>query len=123
MICAIAASWGCLRLLDLPNPLEPLLFISYPLPLQKHDERRQRYGKGPRDLAFLAFYVIVFSFIRQIAVNQVVRPLAVKGGITGERRIERFTEQGWAFMYWSTASIIGLVVHRPPSCRTRLFGP
>ncbi|GEM12766.1 hypothetical protein Rt10032_c25g6783 [Rhodotorula toruloides] len=28
-------------------------------------DERQRYGKGPWDLAFLAFYIVVFSFLRQ----------------------------------------------------------
>ena len=108
MIAAAALAWSVLNLLDVQNPLTPFLFISYPLPLEKKDDQRQRFGKGYLDLAFLAFYVIVFSFVRQFAVFQIVKPLAIKGGISGERRIERFTEQGYAFLYWSTSSIIGL---------------
>ena len=89
-----------------------MLWISYALPLQPEDHGCQRYGKGPKDLLFLAFYIIVFSLVRQSIVLYVVRPLAIKGGIRGERKLERFTEQGYALFYWSSSSIIGLVSTR-----------
>ena len=115
IILATIALYGICELLLVQNPLTGYLGISYPLPLQAHDEGRLRYGKGWRDLQFLAFYIVVFSFIRQSAVRYVVRPLALAGGIKGERKLERFTEQGYAFIYWSTSSLIGLVSGFPAS--------
>lgn len=86
-----------------------MIRISYALPSDSQDDGIQRYGKGPLDLLFLAFYVIVFSLIRQTVVLYVVRPLAIRGGIRGERKLERFTEQGYALFYWSSSSAVGLV--------------
>lgn len=68
-----------------------------------------RYAKGLKDLLFLAFYVLVFSFIRQAALYYIIKPIAIRVGIRGERKLERFMEQGYAFMYWSTSSAVGLV--------------
>lgn len=112
-IVLIVSLWLSLQYL-LPdnnnNPLTPLILISYPLdPVLPRDGNIQRYGKGLKDLLFLAFYVLVFSFIRQTCLYHIIRPLAKKAGIKGERKLERFMEQGYAFMYWTTSSIIGLV--------------
>lgn len=98
-----------LHFAHVPNYLSPLLCISYPLQLETRDEGILRYGKGPLDLCFLAFYVLVFSFIRQGALQHVITPLAVRAGIPKGRKLERFNEQGYAFLYWSASSIIGLV--------------
>lgn len=86
-----------------------MLLISYALPLEVEDEGVQRYGKGPKDLLFLAFYIIVFSLVRQTVVLYAVKPLAIRWGLKGQRKIDRFTEQGYALFYWSSASAIGLV--------------
>lgn len=120
LIILIVAIWGSFQLFltDEPskiinnedNPLSPLLFISYPLPLQPEEDNGViRYAKGLKDLLFLAFYVLVFSFIRQAALYYIIKPIAIRVGIRGERKLERFMEQGYAFMYWSTSSAIGLV--------------
>lgn len=101
--------WLPLRLLQQDNPLSPFILISYPLPLVQEDASVRRYGKGPKDVLFLAFYVLVFSFIRQAALSYIITPLACRAGIKGHRKVERFIEQGYAFMYWSTSSIIGFV--------------
>jgi len=103
-------AYGSLELLGLPNPLSNFVTISYPLPLEPKDNGVRRYGKGYADLAFLAFYVVVFSFVRQFSVLYIARPLAIKGGIRGTTKIERFTEQGYAFMYWGSSSVWGLWV-------------
>lgn len=89
--------------------LKPFLTISYSLPLRTEDRGLQRYGKGPKDLCFLLFYIVVFSLIRQSAIRYLITPLAKQWGIKGQRKLDRFTEQGYAFLYWGTASAIGLV--------------
>lgn len=114
LILLIVGLWLPLRLLHQQNPLEPLVTISYPLPLVEADGGVHRYGKGPKDILFLAFYVLVFSFVRQGALFYIITPFARKVGIKGERKVERFIEQGYAFLYWTTSSIIGLVSRNNP---------
>jgi len=110
LINVIGLLWlGCF-LAKVPNPFASMFHISYALAMEPEDAGVQRYGKGPKDLLFLAFYIIVFSLVRQTMVIYVVRPLAIKCGIRGQRKIERFTEQGYALFYWSSSSIIGLYV-------------
>lgn len=104
------------------NPLAHLLFISYPLP---HTSATvggaQLYSKGRLDIAFLGFYIIVFSFLRLVVTRFLVRPLALalglgKGGGKGaEGLLLRFMEQGYAFVYFFCSSALGLVSPRSSS--------
>lgn len=48
-------------------------------------------------MAFLGFYIIVFSFLRQVITEMGVRPLGVRLGIRGRSKSARFNEQGYAF--------------------------
>ncbi|KAJ8580358.1 hypothetical protein M405DRAFT_802109, partial [Rhizopogon salebrosus TDB-379] len=41
---------------DLPNPMAPLIFISYHIPSSSDDD--PRYAKGYLDLVFLAFHIV-----------------------------------------------------------------
>lgn len=109
LILLVLALWLPCRALHLDNPLNPFITISYRLPWRNEDDGERRYGKGVKDILFLAFYVLVFSFVRQAALKYVITPLAYKAGIRGRRKIERFVEQGYAFMYWTTSSVVGLV--------------
>lgn len=92
------------------NPISPFLVISYPLPLQA-DEAYHRYGKGNKDLLFLGFYIIVFSFIRQTITEYLIKPYAAWLGLKGTKQ-QRFIEQGYAVFYWGSSTLIGLVSWR-----------
>lgn len=111
MLAFVYGSWILHRvaLPDRRNPLDPLVHIQYPLKLDINDGGVQRYGKGWDDYYFLVFHVIVMAFIRQASVEWLLRPLAPKLGIRSEVKILRFTEQGYAIMYWGTFSVIGVV--------------
>lgn len=115
LILLIVATWLSLEFLQQDNPLSPFILVSYPLPLSEADGGMPRYAKGPKDILFLVFYVLVFSFIRQAALRYIITPVAHRAGIKGQRKVERFIEQGYAFMYWTTSSVIGLV--RRPTVR------
>jgi len=95
---------------DRPNPFSYLLFISHKLP--DTSESGPRYAKGYGDIAFLAYYIIVFSFIRQFLTIHVLRPLAIKLGIQREGKLDRFGEQGYAFIYFSFFGLTGVYVMR-----------
>ncbi|GAA5846750.1 hypothetical protein JCM11251_004224, partial [Rhodosporidiobolus azoricus] len=116
VILAVVAAWAALeRFAPGANPLSPLLFISYPLAREPGDEA-QRYGKGPLDLAFLSFYIIVFSFFRQSITEFLIRPFARSLGLKSESKVVRFMEQAYAVVYFSASGAFGLyVMSRQPS--------
>jgi hypothetical protein len=125
-VLALYFGWEVL-LPDRTNPFGPFVKISYPMPLTPEDRAHapaaearplakimgdQRYGKGPLDLCFLAFYVVVFSFIRQSSTEYFWRRLARKLGIRGEKKMLRFMEQGYALEYFSVFGALGVVRSR-----------
>jgi len=93
---------------DVPNPFSPLLFLSYYIPDSEPDH--PTYAKGPLDLLFIAYYVVVFSFIRQSLTIHILRPLARIMGIRKEAKLDRFGEQGYAVVYFSFFGSLGIYV-------------
>ncbi|GAA5933930.1 uncharacterized protein JCM15063_000509 [Sporobolomyces koalae] len=91
------------------NPLSHLLFISHPL-VPQLGETELKYGKGVYDLAFLGFYIIVFSFLRQSITEFLIRPLAKSLGLKTESKQARFMEQAYAVVYFSASGAFGLYV-------------
>lgn len=101
------------------NPFEPFLFISHQIPSSEVLATKPslalnndlvRYSKGYKDIMFLAYYVIVFSWLRQSTTLFVFKPFAAWWGIKNERKRERFMEQGYSFLYWGSAGLLGLYV-------------
>ncbi|ADV22743.1 acyl-CoA-dependent ceramide synthase [Cryptococcus gattii Ru294] len=93
---------------DTPNIFEHLIFPSNRLP-------DGRYGKSWWDLAFMANYIIFWSFVRQFMTLKVFRPMAMSLGIKGGK-IMRFTEQGYAFFYFGILGSLGVyVMHGLPT--------
>jgi len=112
LISMVLAAWAGLEL-TLPagsgNPLSPLLLISYPLE-RRAGEDEQRFGKGTKDLAFLLFYIVVFSFLRQAITEYLIRPLAHRLGLKSETKTQRFMEQAYGIIYWGSSGSLGLYV-------------
>ena len=101
------------------NPLHPAIFLSYSLlhsdPLvPRHanpaSDGHVYYGKGGRDFAFVAFYVIVLSFTREFLTQRVIRPVAIWFGIKSRGKQARFMEQVYTAMYMTVSGIYGLYV-------------
>lgn len=90
------------------NPFKPMLFLSYRLP--DSGDGQPKYAKGPLDLLFIAYYVIVFSFIRQSCTLKLLHPLARKLGIKKPAKLDRFGEQGYAVIYFSFFGSLGVLV-------------
>ncbi|TKY85416.1 hypothetical protein EX895_005578 [Sporisorium graminicola] len=74
------------------------------------ESHEARYQKGYNDLLFLVFHVIVFSFLRQSTTLYIFKPFAKWWGIKSESKQARFTEQGYAVLYWGSAAALGLYV-------------
>ncbi|KAI0832388.1 TLC domain-containing protein [Trametes gibbosa] len=90
----------------LSNPFAPLLFISHRIPGTSDDD--PRYQKGWLDLAFLAYYIVFWSFIRQTITLYFFRPLAKWFGIRRETKLDRFGEQGYAVLYFAFTGAWGM---------------
>ena len=101
------------------NPLHGLIFLSYPLPpnsslipswVKAEPTTPQYYGKGPRDFAFVGFYIIVLSFTREFLMQRVIRPAAIHFGIRGRAKQNRFMEQAYTAIYFAIFGPFGLFV-------------
>jgi very-long-chain ceramide synthase len=109
------------------NPFSAFLFVPYPVTLG--DEGLEtRFKKGPRDLLFLGYWIVVFSFVRSTIMQGPLKKLGRKLGIERTRKLERFEEQvcpsqslalmmyslsptlqGYAIFYFGLSSIAGFV--------------
>lgn len=91
------------------NPLHRAIFLSYPEPPETRGGPIL-YGKGPSDMAFVAFYTIVLSFSREFLMQRVIRPWAIRCGITGRAKQSRFMEQVYTAVYFAVFGPFGLYV-------------
>ncbi|CAG8454464.1 6363_t:CDS:2 [Scutellospora calospora] len=111
IISAILASY--LVSPDPQNPFSKFLFISYHIYKTDSDGNISvLYGKGYWDFAYITFWVVVFTLIRECIMWYILRPIAIWGGIKSERKIVRFMEQGYVTIYYIIAASVGLVIMR-----------
>lgn len=92
-----------------PNPFAPLIFISHKIPDSPPDD--PRYRKGYSDLLFIAYYIIVWSWFRQVLTLDILRPIAKWYRIRKEAKLARFGEQGHAMVYFAIMGAWGIVSH------------
>lgn len=90
-----------------PNPFTSIFLLSGHLPTSSPED--PRYAKTWWDIAFLAYYVIFWSFARQSLATQVFQPLARYFGLRKPAKIDRFCEQGYALVYFGIFGIWGYV--------------
>ncbi|KAL4996073.1 TLC domain-containing protein [Aspergillus recurvatus] len=91
------------------NPLHYAIFLSYPEP-PRIPGGPVMYGKGPKDIAFVSFYMVVLSFTREFLMQRVIRPFAVYCGIRGKGKTARFMEQVYTAIYFAIFGPYGLYV-------------
>ncbi|KAI0053567.1 longevity assurance proteins LAG1/LAC1 [Auriscalpium vulgare] len=92
-----------------PSPFAPMLFISHPTPSPTGDDVNDpRYRKGYLDLVFLAYHIILWSFVRQLITIRLCRPVAQYFGLKKETKLERFGEQGYAMIYFAFFGLWGM---------------
>lgn len=89
------------------NPLHRFIFLSYKLPHEPGTQ--QQYGKGPWDIAFVAFYIIVLSFTREFIMQELLRPLAIRCSVP-KGKVSRFMEQAYTALYFAILGPAGLYV-------------
>ena len=94
------------------NPLHSAIFLSYPAPpdpTAPYPDAIQ-YGKGLRDIIFVGFYMFFFSFTREIIMQRLLRPIALRCGITKKAKVARFMEQTYTAVYFGVFCPFGLYV-------------
>lgn len=107
------------------SPVRAAMFLSYPLsradPLAEPQYRlpywrdTTQYGKGGQDFAFVAFYTVVLSFVREFLMQRLIRPMAIRAGIKSRAKQSRFMEQTYTAMYFAVFGPYGLyVMYRSP---------
>ena len=106
------------------NPIAACIFLSYPLDpadpfipaaARADPDAPVHYGKGARDFAFVAFYIVVLSFTREFCMQRLIRPVAVYCGIRGRAKQARFMEQAYTALYFGLYGPFGVwVMSRTP---------
>ena len=100
------------------NPFAGLFLLKGRVPGSPPED--PRYQKSWWDLAFLAYYVVFFSFVRETLAAKVSRPLAKYFGLKRESKIDRFAEQAYAVVYFMVSGTWGYV--RCSSCLRLYLG-
>ncbi|KAI4101585.1 MAG: hypothetical protein LQ339_004974 [Xanthoria mediterranea] len=109
---------------DPTNPLHSAIFLSYPLspsdsliPIAVRADPNApiHYGKGGKDFAFVAFYIVVLSFTREFIMQRILRPLARWFHLRSRSKQNRFMEQMYTAVYFGVSGPYGLyVMYRSP---------
>ncbi|KAK9464955.1 TLC domain-containing protein [Lipomyces arxii] len=96
------------------NFLYPFLFVSYPIE-PKEPGAPVMYGKGRNDFCFVFYYMIVFGFLREFAMQQILEPIARWCGLSKPGKIKRFMEQAYTILYEGVMAPWGLyIMHHMP---------
>lgn len=101
----LAALWAVV-LPDHDNPWARLVWVSNRIP--DTPEGFVAYAKSYWDLAFIAYYIIVWSFVRQSLTIYLLKPIARHYGIRKPAKLDRFAEQGYAVIYFTALGSLGL---------------
>ncbi|KAI0405650.1 TLC domain-containing protein [Xylaria palmicola] len=98
------------------NIISPFISLSYRVQQGPNDPSPPQYGKGPRDIAFVAFYTLVLFAARELVTRELLRPLAASYGMTSRRRQAQFAEQAYVALYTGVVGPLGAhVMYRSPT--------
>lgn len=86
------------------NPLHMFVAVSYRI------GDTEMYGKGIKDLCFVFFYMIFFTFLREFLMECVIRPITIALGVTSHHKVKRMMEQVYAIIYYGFSGPAGLYI-------------
>ncbi|KIM33290.1 hypothetical protein M408DRAFT_326064 [Serendipita vermifera MAFF 305830] len=66
------------------------------------------YAKSYWDIAFVAYYIVFFSWFRETLGGYILIPLARRWGIRRPSKLDRIVEQGYAVVYFTASGSLGL---------------
>lgn len=97
------------------NIIHHFIFLSYEQTPNVGSDSPAKYGKGPWDIAFVIFYIIVLSFTREFVMQELLHPIAQFYCISSRAKQARFMEQMYTAVYFGFMGPAGLyVMHRTP---------
>uniref|UniRef100_A0A060T2S4 ARAD1C35134p n=1 Tax=Blastobotrys adeninivorans TaxID=409370 RepID=A0A060T2S4_BLAAD len=106
LMLGVLAAFGLSADKSEKNPLHKFICLSYRI----EGSDPVMYGKGKKDFAFVAFYMIFFTFVREFCMQMVLRPIAYKCGITKKGKVSRFMEQTYSMLYYGLSGPFGLYI-------------
>ncbi|RUP45308.1 TLC domain-containing protein [Jimgerdemannia flammicorona] len=68
------------------------------------------YGVGFDDVYYVAFWVLAFTATREAIMRHVFQPFARWNGVHSAKKLVRFAEQGWSFLYYVVFWTLGMYV-------------
>ncbi|KAJ6592860.1 TLC domain-containing protein [Mycena capillaripes] len=77
------------------NPFASCILLSHRVPGPE-----PRYARGKGDIMFVAYHVVVFSLVRQVITVTLAPRVGRFFGLNRTGKLERFGEQGYAFVYF-----------------------
>lgn len=86
------------------NPLHKFVAISYQV------EGTNMYGKGIKDLCFVFYYMIFFTFFREFILDVVIRPLPNLLNVKSNHKSKRIKEQTFYVIYYTLSSPFGIYI-------------
>ncbi|KAJ1919542.1 Sphingosine N-acyltransferase lag1 [Mycoemilia scoparia] len=69
-----------------------------------------RYYRGGSDIYVVLFWILGFTFLRNMVMNYILMPFARMYGVQKPKDLVRFAEQGWLTIYYSISFPAGLYV-------------
>ncbi|ODV83919.1 hypothetical protein CANARDRAFT_29640 [[Candida] arabinofermentans NRRL YB-2248] len=88
------------------NPLHMFVQLSYEI----EGTSPSMYGKGWKDLGFLFYMMIFFTFYREFLMKVILKPIARHFGIKKEGKLNRFMEQTYSICYYGVSGPLGLYI-------------
>ncbi|GME96033.1 unnamed protein product [Ambrosiozyma monospora] len=88
------------------NPLHQFLELSYEIP----GTEPKMYGKGKKDICFVLYMVVFFTFYREFLMQVILKPIAKHFGLRKDYKLHRFMEQSYAMCYAGMTGPWGLYI-------------
>ena len=79
--------------------------------LSYFEQESGKYTRGPEDIYFVAYWIVIFTGLRAFFLSYVLLPFAEACGISKSKTKTRFAEQAWMFLYYSISWLLGMVSH------------
>ena len=79
------------------------------LQMSYYNPATHKYGCGTDDLPFVVLWTVIFTGMRVVVMEYLLDPLARLGGIKSRKGLNRFKEQGWLIVYYTSSWSLGMV--------------
>lgn len=103
IVCTVYALYFSSNNQSKTNPLHMFVAVSYQI------DGTDMYGKGIKDLCFVFFYMIFFTFLRDFVMDVFIRPFALRAVHTKHKQ-KRIMEQVYYIFYYGISGPFGLYV-------------